>query len=149
MIWITVATSYLCRIYQYQKFPQMLHLIKEMEHPESKEKESDLVSDVPGHYNTPGFSRGIYQSRSSPKEIVINQFASEVAKELETGRVAHEIKSFVLIAGPYMLGLVKHHLNKHVQALMIGSVAKDLHLLTEKELLSFLHNNWLEITSVS
>lgn len=137
MIWVVSSDTNTCRIYQYNK-PFQLTLIKELKHPENKLKTSDLISDRPGHYQTSGPTRGVYTQSTDPKDVMIDNFSREIAKELDHGRNDHAYKNLIIIASPHMNGLLFQHFNKHVKESVINRIHKDLLHLSEQELLDFL-----------
>lgn len=142
MIWVVIANSSDCRIYNYEKKDKKLSLIKEIAHPEGKMKGTDLVSDRSGHYNgsTPD-AGGAYSPRKTPKEIVNEEFARHVAKELEAARSTEDYKELILVAGPEMNGLLSQHLSKHVKDCIISNIKKDLNNLPDHELIQFLNHS--------
>src|SRR3990167_2323534 len=135
MIWVINLNSNSCRIYQYQKSPAQVTLVKEINHPELKLKTGDtLTTDRPGHYHTSESARGAYSPHRDAKEIEIDNFAREVAKELDQKRHAHAYEQLIIIAAPHMHGLLFRHLHKQVKELVINNVEKDLLHLTDSEI---------------
>jgi protein required for attachment to host cells len=141
MIWIVNMNSNICRIYDYAKSPEKLNLLKEIQHPDSKLKKSDLVSDKQGHYKTDGSVHGAYSQHSDPKEITIDDFSREIAKELNHGRTANAYNALVIITPPHMNGLLHQHLDKHVNDLVTHNIQKDISNCSDHELLEFLKIN--------
>lgn len=130
-----------CRIYHYLKHPAQLSLIKEINHPENKLKNSDLTSDRQGHYKAGKSARGAYSPHREEKDIEIDNFSREIAKELNQERVKNEYDELIVIALPHMNGLLFQHINKHVKDLVINTIEKDLVHLSEKDLLNFLQSH--------
>lgn len=142
MIWVIATNSNTCRIYDYQKSPAQITLLKEISHPENKLKDVDLVSDKSGHYKTDKSTRGAYAQHTDPKENLIENFSREIAKELEHGRNKHSYEKLIVIAPPHMTGLLLQHINKHVKDAIVKNVEKDIHHLNnDKDLLEFLHDH--------
>ena len=54
--WILVANASQAKLYANAGPKKGLKLIKDMKHPESREKAADLVSDRPGQLHSPGNS---------------------------------------------------------------------------------------------
>lgn len=134
--WVVVADSRLAKIYthkmnSHKEPPILLHTI---EHPESKLRDQDLVSDRPGHYKTGGTSRGAYVPRTEPKEVEINKFAQELAHLLDQGRVQNQFEYLFIFAEPHFYGLMGMHMTKHVKDMIKKVVQKDYTHLTEHEL---------------
>lgn len=138
LIWVVNTNSNTCRIYNYKKKPGQLALFKEILHPENKLRDLDLTSDKPGHYKANGSAHGTYSQSSDPKEIKIDNFSREIAKELDHGRNSHAYNNLIVIAPPHMNGLLFQHINKLVKNLVSHNIEKDLIHLPDHELLSFL-----------
>jgi protein required for attachment to host cells len=138
MIWVVIFNSIECRIYNYKK-QEELRLLKEIQHPENKLRDIELTSDKPGHYKTNLATRGTYVQRTDPKEIKIEEFVREIAKELEHGRGKNFYENLILISPPHVGGLLSQHLNKHVKELVRNNIHKDIISLPDQELINFLH----------
>lgn len=142
MTWIIVTDSSLCKFYEYQKKPSKITLLKEIEHPESRVKREDaLTSDKPGQYKARDVAGGAYSPHMDPREVEIDKFAREIAKELDHGRTAQLYHQVIIIASPHMSGLLFQHLNKNVKELVINNIQKDLMHLREQELFDFIKDN--------
>lgn len=139
--WVVIANSNTCRIYNYTIHPKQLLIYKLIEHPENKMRDIDLTSDKPGRYKSSNAPHSSYDQPSDPKEIKIDTFAREVAKELDHGRTSNLYDNIILIASPSMQGLLFQHMDKHVKSLIINNIGKDIMSLKEKEILDFLHKH--------
>ena len=79
MILVVTANSNACRIYRYNKHPAQLTLLSEINHPDSKLKTGDLISDRPGHYQAGGTAgRGAYSPHMEAKEVEIDNFSEKL-----------------------------------------------------------------------
>jgi len=136
MTWIVSTNSNTCCIYDYSKNPTNLTLIKQILHPENKLHDIELTSDKPGRY-----AFGAYEQPSDPKEIKIDSFAREIAKELDLARTNQNYDALIVIASPHMYGLLSGHLNEHVKKLITHHIQKDVLHLSEHKLLDFLKEN--------
>jgi protein required for attachment to host cells len=136
--WVVITNSNTCRIYQYSKNPNQLTLVKEIKHPENKLRDIDLTSDKPGHYKSSNATHGAYSQPSDPKEIKIDAFSREIAKELEHARTTNAYKDLIIIASTHMNGLLLNHMNKNVKNLVSHNLEKDVFHLPQHELLEFL-----------
>ncbi|PIZ03806.1 MAG: host attachment protein [Gammaproteobacteria bacterium CG_4_10_14_0_8_um_filter_38_16] len=142
MIWIVTTNSNLCRIYEFDQHTQKIALLKEMNHPENREKTGDnLTSDKPGHYNTMSSLGGAYAPHSDPKEVEVDRFSREIAEILNHGRNTQAYKKWVLITPDYMNGLISKHMDKHVKELIWAEIHKDVMHLPEHELQQFIQEN--------
>ena len=132
--WILVTNASSGRILRNTGPNKGLEMVKEFDHPQSREKNSDLVTDRPGHNQGHGNGHGSYVPATTPKEHEADIFALELARELETGRVAKEYERLVLVAPPAFLGQLNQRLNAPVKALVSDKLEKDYTRATNKEL---------------
>lgn len=135
------TNSNTCRIYHYDKQLSKLTLLKEISHPENKLKSGDMTSDRPGHYQGGESSRGAYSPHMEAKEIHIDNFSREIAKELDQERIQKDYDELIMIAPSHMVGLLYQHLSKQVKNLVINKIEKDLLHLPNHELLEFLQTH--------
>lgn len=144
MIWLTVANTNTCRIYNYDRKNKDLTLVKNLIHPESILKNQDLRSDKPGHYKGSDTTRGAFEPREEAKEIEIDRFSLEIARELDQGRKNHEFKNLIIAAAPHMNGLIHQHLDKHLKE-CTQTILKDYTHLSDNEILEKLIEKLKEI----
>jgi protein required for attachment to host cells len=135
------TNSNTCHIYHYDKHPAQLTLVKEINHPENKLKNSDMDSDRSGHYQGGQSSRGAYSPHTETKDIHIDNFAREIAKEMNQERIKKDYDELIIIAPPRMCGLLFQHIDKHVKDLIINKIEKDILYLSDNELLDFLRTH--------
>lgn len=141
MIWLININTNQCRIYDYQKNPPKITLIKELSNSAARLKAGDdITTERPGHYKTRGTAGGAYSPRTDPKENEVIHFARDVAKELDHARNNNLYKEIILIAPPHVLGLLNLHTDKHVKDLIVSHIQKDLLHLKDHELLDFIKN---------
>jgi len=139
MIWVLIANTNTGRFYTYNKNRSHLLLLKKINHPEIKLKSSEsLTSDRPGHYHTSNTARGAYSPQTDPKEVEINNFAKELADHLDVSRKTNEFDQLIIIAPPYMNGLVFQELSKYVKEQVTNRIQKDVLQLSDRELVEFL-----------
>lgn len=139
--WVVVTDTNVCRIYNYSIKPERLSLHKELSHPENRLMDTDLVADRQGRYGTSSDAHGVYASPSDPKEVKIDDFAREISKELEQGRVVNAFEKLVIISLPHMDGLLALHMDKHVKELVSHNIKSNTVHLNAKDLLDFLHKH--------
>ena len=139
--WVVIFDSINCRIYHYHKNPEQLTLFKEINHPENHLKDIDLTSDKPGRYSSGTSGHGTYSQPTDPKEIKVDSFSREIAKELDHHRKINAYDKLIIISPPHMNGLLFQHINKHVKDLVTHNLEKDLLHLTNRELMEYLHKN--------
>lgn len=142
MIWVISANTVACRIYHYDKHPPKLLLIKEIDHPENRlKKEEFLTSDKPGHYKSSSSTRGSYSQKTDPKEVEIDNFARQIAHELDQGRKKNAYNKLIIVTAPRMEGLIFQHIDKHVKNMVSNNLQKDLQNFSDHEILNYLQTN--------
>jgi protein required for attachment to host cells len=132
--WILVSNASSGKIFRNTGPNKGLEMVKEFEHPQSREKNSNLVSDRPGHNPGAGNGHGSFVPASTPKEHEADVFALELARELDTGRIDKQYSRLVLVASPAFLGQLNRHLNDSVRGLVSDSLEKDYTRATDREL---------------
>jgi protein required for attachment to host cells len=132
--WIAVANASIARIYVNHGPNKGLQLVKELAHPESREKGADLVSDRPGHNAGAGNGHGSFVPATDPKQNEAEHFALELAKELEHGRTTNSYQRLILVLSTPFMGMVKQRLSSHANSLVTDTIEKDYTRATEKEL---------------
>lgn len=136
--WILVSNASRGRLFRNTGPNKGLELIREFAHPQSREKNANLVSDRPGHNPGAGNGHGSFVSSTQPKEHEADVFALELARELDAGRVNNLYSRLVLVASPAFMGQIKQHLSGAVQKLVSDSLEKDYTQSAEKELNQYL-----------
>jgi len=132
--WILVSNASAGRIFKNTGPNKGLEIVREFKHPQSREKNSDLVSDRPGHNPGAGNGHGSFVPATTPKEHEADVFALELARELDAGRVENRYSRLVLVASPAFMGQLKGRLNDSVRGLISDSLEKDYTRATDKEL---------------
>jgi protein required for attachment to host cells len=138
--WIVVANASLARLYFNNGPKKGLQLFKELSHPESREKASDLVSDRPGHNPGSGNGQGSFVSATDPKQHEAERFAQELSKELEHGRAANHYERLIMVASSPFIGVLNQRLSGHVRNLVSETIEKDYTRATPKELTGHLEH---------
>jgi protein required for attachment to host cells len=128
--WIMVANASQAKLFAHHGPNKGLELVKEMTHPESREKAANLVSDRVGNFQ----GSGSYAQATSPKDHEAERFAQEVSEALEHGRVSNAYEHLVLIASAPFLGVLNGRLPQQVKHKISESINKDYTQLTAKEL---------------
>jgi protein required for attachment to host cells len=141
MTWVILTDSANCRIYEFQKSPKQLTLIKEINHSENRLRDIDITSDKPGHYKAANSQHGAYTQETDPKENQIDVFSREISRVLDHGRTTNAYENLIIIAAPHMTGLLNKHFNKHVKELVSVNIEKDLVHLRDNELLGVLNGH--------
>ena len=134
--WIMVANASHAKLFKNDGPKKGLQLIKELIHPESREKAAELVSDRIGNYA----GSGSYAQPTPPKEVEAERFASEVVQELENGRVNNAYEKLVLVTSSHFMGLLNGRMSQQVRNKISESINKDYTSLPVKELTGHLES---------
>ncbi|CAG0929021.1 MAG: hypothetical protein EFKGCFLK_01527 [Rhodocyclaceae bacterium] len=138
--WILVANASQAKLYANTGPKKGLVLVKELLHPESREKAADLVTDRPGHMQSAGNGHGAHQPRTDPKTNEARHFAQELAKELNHGRSSGQVGRLILVASPAFMGLINEKLDGPTANLVSDRFEKDYTKSSEKELAGHLES---------
>jgi len=135
--WALIANGSEARLFETDDHLKKLTLVQQFNHPESREKGSDLASDRPGHYQgeTTEASHGAFNEPTDPKAYEMERFAIELAKILEEGRVHNRYGGLIIASSPHFHGLLNQHMNEHVGRLVVKHLEKDYTEVKEAELL--------------
>jgi len=128
--WIMVANASQAKLFANHGPKKGLELIKELQHPESREKAANLVSDRIGNFK----GSGSYAQATDPKHHEAERFALEVAHELESGRVSNAYEKLILVASAPFMGLINDRMSHQVRQKVSESINKDYTHLPVKEL---------------
>lgn len=139
--WILVANASQAKLYANNGPKKGLELLKELLHPESREKAANLVSDRPGHNQGHGNGHGSYIPATDPKEHEADKFALELARELDEGRTSNAYDRLIITASAPFLGLLNGRLSSQVKGKLAESIEKDYTRLPVKELTSHLESH--------
>ena len=142
--WILVANASNARLFANRGCNKGLELLEELEHPDSRKKGVDLMSDDRGRQQQsaapnkgrPGATtaRPALEPSTDPKEVEALQFAQELCERMDQGRTHKEYDRLVLIAPPHFLGLLRETLDHNTTSLVMDSLNKDYTKLAEKDL---------------
>ncbi|HEX6319867.1 MAG TPA: host attachment protein [Burkholderiales bacterium] len=126
-MWIVVADSSACRLFEVSAPAGPLQELEALSHPEGRLREQDLVSDLPGRtFDSQGAGRHAKEVEVSPKKHEAIVFAGRIAERLEAGRTGNAFDKLALIAPPEFLGLLRDKLNPQLRALVLHEVDKNV-----------------------
>lgn len=145
MIWVVSLNSSLGHIYSYEPKNHKLILLKSLENPSAKLKESDLVSDRPGHYQTMHSAKGAYEATTSPHDVELDHFTKILANFLKKGLDNHQYKQLILCSAPHVGGILLNNLDKQVEKILLVNIKKNFVEEDESILLNYLKENWWDI----
>jgi hypothetical protein len=137
--WILVANASQAKLYANTGPKKGLALVKDMKHPESREKAADLVSDRPGQLHSAGNGHGARQPRTDPKTNEARHFAQELARELTHGRTSGQVGASSW-SPPRLHGPAQRKTRRPDAHLVSDRFEKDYTKASEKELSSHLES---------
>lgn len=138
--WILVANASTAKIYANHGTKKGLKILKETEHPESRQKSADLATDRPGHMPGIGNGHGACQPQTDPKRNAAQHFAQELAREFNHGRSTNQFGRAILIAPSSFMGLLNDKLDGPTAKLVSDRFEKDYTKASEKELAGHLES---------
>ena len=128
--WILVANASLAKLYANLGPNKGLKLVKELDHPESRQKNADLVTDRSGT----GHGDGSYEPPTAPKEHAARNFAQEIAREFYAGRNRHAFARAILVAPPGFMVLLNASIDGPTAQLVSDRFEKDYTKASESQL---------------
>lgn len=133
--WLLVADASRARILATDAALGSLLLVKELEHPLSRLRSSELVTDGPGRsWSGPGGAVTAYDAPHDPAQLEHERFARELAGELETGLAREDFDTLILVAPPRFLGMLRRQLAPPVARCVRAEVGRDYSLVSLSEL---------------
>jgi protein required for attachment to host cells len=127
--WILLADSASARLYASGARLAGWTLVRELAHPESRMRTSEILSDKPGRVRQSTGSRSAMEPPTPRKKVEAEHFAREVARMLEEGVASGAYDRIVLVTPPAFLGVLREKLAPRVQERVARIVEKDyLHL---------------------
>jgi len=136
--WVMVANASQAKFFSNTGPQRGLQFIKELAHPESREKTSNLVSDRSG--SRVGTGHGAFKQATDPKHHEAERFAQEVTRELEQGLAKNAYDRLILVASAPFVGLINSRLPGQVRSRLSESIDKDYTRLPATELTEHLRS---------
>jgi protein required for attachment to host cells len=126
-VWVVVASSTRCRIFNQSKHNAPLEELEDLVHPEGRLQDRELASDKPGRaFDSTGSGRHGMGQPVSPTEQENIRFAKTVAERIDAGRKARAFDRFVLVADPRFLGYLRQGLTTATRNCLASEIAKNL-----------------------
>jgi len=133
--WILVANSSRARLFSAVSPTGPIQEVEGFAHPEARVHEQELTSDLPGRtFDSAGQGRHAMEVKVGPKEQEQINFAGQLGKYLEQGRVGHSYDHLFLVVTPAFLGLIRQKLTRETASLADSQIDKDLTLHTAEEI---------------
>lgn len=132
--WILVANASLAKLYANLGPNKGLTLVRELIHPESRQKNAELVSDRSGAMAANGSTGGSMQPQTLPKQHEAKVFAQEIAQALYQGRATNAFKRAILVAPPAFMGMLNTVIDAPTAQMISDRFEKDYTKTPENEL---------------
>lgn len=124
--WILFTTATHAMLFENRGLGVNYHKVDEFEHPESRLRNREIVSDKPGrNFQSTDGRRSSYEGVDH-KEELIKEFAHELALYLNKGRAEQAFDELLLVSEPRFLGYLKEYLDKKTASMLRKSVNKSL-----------------------
>ncbi|MBI3132894.1 MAG: host attachment protein [Acidobacteria bacterium] len=138
LTWILVADTGRARLFLNHEGE--LEELTDSVHTEGRQHIGDMVSDSSGRRSQGGQPhRPTMGSDRDPKEVEARRFAKHLAVELKRGLDSHACDSFILVAPPHFLGLLRQILDPQVARRVLTTLDQDLTHLRPDELIERIH----------
>lgn len=124
--WILVAESSRAKIYRTDNRNDPLQEVEDLVHPQSRQHEKEMSSDLPGSNKGGGASHHHFDEATSIKEHEVTLFAKQVAERLETGRSKGDFYKLIIVAAPSFLGHLRKCLSSETVKLVSEEINKNL-----------------------
>jgi len=133
--WILAADSAYAKILRADKKKGPLELVKTLEHPESRMKDSELYSDQPGRaFDSGGQGRHAMENEVDAKKMESIRFAQQLAEELKKAAEEERFHKLYILAAPAFLGELREKLDPHVKSMIKEEIPKDVVKQTAEEI---------------
>lgn len=131
--WILVANSSEAKLYSsYSKdlCPTNLNhislqLVESLAHPQSREKDSELLCDQLGRYSRKSLPSSTFAEQTDPHVHESDLFAQQLANLLDTKRKTNSLQTIILICPARFYGRLNKHLSKQTTQLIRHLLEKD------------------------
>jgi protein required for attachment to host cells len=132
---VLVADGSRARLFSQTEGASKFVIVDVFEHPESRAKNLDLMSDKPGRTfasSPTNYGRSAKEPRTNPKRVEAEKFAREIGHRLATHLDAHAFDDLVIAAPPKFLGLLRRTFSTHDHLLnrVIAWHEKDFTMIT-------------------
>ncbi len=126
-IWVVVTDSTRMRIFIADIPLGPLTEAGNLVHGEGRLRNQDLISDDGGRaFDSKGSGRHGMESKTDAKTQEQVNFAVEICHYLEEEYQVSSYSRLYLVAPPAMMGLLRDHLSKKIQKILVGTLDKNL-----------------------
>jgi protein required for attachment to host cells len=125
---ILVAARDGAKIFERQAGKTGLRLVAQMEHPEGRMRNQDLVSDSPGRsFQLGRRARNEMGDQIEPREKALQGFARSLAEDLQTRFHNKAFDTLTIAAEPHLLGILRDAFGSYKTLPPIKEIRKDLY----------------------
>ncbi len=133
--YIVVANRSQARIFRYLGLKSGLELVEKFNHPASRLKNGELVSDRPGRSSDRmRVARHSLSTEVDAHDEEAVHFAREIAEKLRVARGRNEFSSLMLVAEAGFLGKLKQALDAQTLGSVVATLDRDFHQKSTSEL---------------
>jgi protein required for attachment to host cells len=124
--WVVVADQSKARIFTVDDPHGPLLEVGKLQHPEGREHERELTSDLPGRaFDSKGHARHAMGTSVEPGQQEAIRFARQIVDHVQAAHNEGRCDRLLLVAGPSQLGLLREHL-KTLSGMEISELEKNL-----------------------
>jgi protein required for attachment to host cells len=131
--WIVLADAASARLYEASGPRGSWALVAELQHPESRARDSQLGTDKPGRVKQSKGYLSAMEPPTPPKKVEVKNFARQLAKALEDGLSKGTYERLILVAPSGFLGVLRSELSDRVHGRIAALVDKDYLHLDQRE----------------
>jgi protein required for attachment to host cells len=124
--WVLVADSSRARIFAVDSPTSPLTEFRTLVHPEGRQHEQDITSDLPGSQAGQDGRHHAVSSETDPKKTEAIKFAKSISDYLEESINKHAYTRLVVVAAPAFLGLLREHMGPESSKRITLELDKDL-----------------------
>ena len=140
--WIIAADSSRARILQVTDRTKQLDEIDDLQNPEGRAHDRELISDAHARFSGHGGGGpGSDREETSATGHATELFAKRVSDYLDKARSAHRYDRLHLVAPPKFLGQLRKELGKEVEKLVAEELPKDLSWLSARDIQAHLEKS--------
>jgi len=124
---ILVADMAHARLFSAETRTSSLDEIETLAHPEGRQHEQELTSDLPGHQmDRSTASRHSVGNKGEIKRHDAIDFARHISHHLEEARHKKGYRELIVVAAPSFLGLLRTHMNHSISKMVSWELPKNL-----------------------
>lgn len=126
-LWILVANRSGAKLFEKANRNAPPLLLSRFDHPAGRLKNREVDADRPGRtFDRHGAGRHAMSHEQDPTQHLAEDFARQLAKELQRATHEDSFDGLVLIAEPRFLGHLRQHLTAPTSVRVIAEVPKDV-----------------------